>query len=472
MVIVVVMSYTGYFFVRNIYISQLSEQANIVSEMMSKQIEKSYLDILELGLPTQSVKNYFREFFGKNINPELHSEIFIFDENFKVIVHSDPDFRQGENESRLLLNQAEIKSLKINSGVSSLPYKGNDGNWYLWGFFRLNNSLWLAVRESAVQFNKLDELANIFILIGLSGILVTAAVSWFAANKITKPLQKLVKFSGEIGRGNFSAHAPQELYGEIKLLSDSMDKMKKDLSENQQEKERLLAQIAHEIRNPLGGIELLANLCKENIEFFYEQLKQVPDDSVIKKNKDYLDKILKEVHGLKMLITSYLNYSRPNPANPDWVDLPKVLTEIENVFKTSLTKKDVKLIFEVAREKFWFDENHLKQILINLVANSLESFPSGSRSNGSRNIIITSGEFNGRGSITVSDNGPGIPEENLKFIFNPFFTTKKNGTGLGLAISRKLCLENNAELVYSRGDNNLNSGTSFLILKETKTDDE
>jgi signal transduction histidine kinase len=470
MVIVVVMSYIGYFFVRNIYISQLSEQANIVSEMISKQIDKSYLEILELGLPTPSVETYFSELFRKNINPALHSEIFIFDENFNVIVHSNPGFKQGENEPRLLLNQAEITSLHINSGISSLPFKGDDENWYLWGFFRLTGSLWLAVRESAVQFEKLNEFANIFALIGFSGILLTAGVSWFAANKVTKPLQKLVRFSGEIGKGNFSARPPENLYGEIKLLSDSMEEMKKDLSENQQEKEKLLAQIAHEIRNPLGGIELLANLSKENLEFFYDELKKVIDESVIHKNRDYLDKILKEVHGLKMLITSYLNYSRPNPPNPVWVDLPKVLSEIENVFKSPLLKKNIKLNLDVQLNKFWFDESHLKQILINLVANSLESFPAKTNSAGNGNIFIRSREENGKGLICVADNGPGIAEENLKLIFNPFFTTKKNGTGLGLAISRKLCQENNADLAYIKEKNNGNFMTSFTITKEVFTE--
>ncbi len=464
MIIVVVMSYIGYFFVRNIYISQLSEQANIVSEMISKQIDKSHLEVLELGFPTSSVKAYFNELFRKNISPALHSEIFIFDENFMVIVHSDPGFKQGENESKLLLNQSEIKSLEINSAISSLPFKGDDTNWYLWGFFRLSGTLWLAVRESAVQFKKLDELSNIFIMIGLSGILLTAAVSWFAANKVTKPLQKLIEFSSEIGKGNFSAQAPENLYGEIKLLSDSMDEMKKDLAQNQQEKEKLLAQIAHEIRNPLGGIELLANLSKENLEFADAELKPEPDASVIKKNKDYLDKILKEVHALKLLITSYLNYSRPNPANPVRVDLPKLLSEIENVFKASLLKKDIKLDFDIHLNKLWFDENHLKQILINLVANSLESFPAKLNSKVKGNIIITSREEKGQELISVADNGPGITEENLKSIFNPFFTTKKNGTGLGLAISRKLCQENNADLVCAKETEN-SFQTSFTIIK-------
>ncbi|HVO75558.1 MAG TPA: ATP-binding protein, partial [Ignavibacteriaceae bacterium] len=429
MVIVIVMSLTGYTFVRNIYITQLSEQANVVSEMISRQIEKNYLDVLELGMPTPSVKAYFNEIFKKNLKPALHSEIFIFNEDFKIIVHSNPAVNSGESEPRLLLNQLDISALKIHSGTSSLPFKGDDGNWYLWGFFRLNESLWLAVRESAVQFKKLNELSNIFFLIGLFGVLLTAGVSWFAANKVTKPLQRLIKFSSEIGKGNFSARTPEKLYGEIKLLSDSMDEMRKDLAINQKEKENLLAQIAHEIRNPLGGIELLSNLSKENLECFDDELDPGTQGSLIKKNKEYLDKILKEVHGLKLLITSYLNYSRPNTANPVSVDLPKLFFEIENVFKTALQKHEIKLKFELQLKTFWFDESHLKQILLNLVGNSVEAYSARKNSGSSpREVVLSAREENGSGLISVIDNGPGIAEENLKFIFNPFFTTKKNGT--------------------------------------------
>ena len=65
--------------------------------------------------------------------------------------------------------------------------------------------------------------------------------------------------------------------------------------------------------------------------------------------------------------------------------------------------------------------------------------------------------------IKVSDNGAGISKDNLKSIFTPFFTTKKNGTGLGLAISKKLCKENFADLIV---ENNSTAKTTFSIIKE------
>jgi C4-dicarboxylate-specific signal transduction histidine kinase len=114
-----------------------------------------------------------------------------------------------------------------------------------------------------------------------------------------------------------------------------------------------------------------------------------------------------------------------------------------------------------------FDENHLKQILLNLLANCIESFSAHKNSGGgNRDILIIAKEENGSGLISVSDNGSGIAEENLKLIFNPFFTTKKNGTGLGLTISRKLCLENNAEMLLEKNADNDSKGATFVIAKK------
>ena len=442
--LVVVLALVGYLFIKDLYLVQLQEQVNIVTQMIAKQIEPSYNNLLELGSPTGTTEIYFRNLFKRNLNQQLHSEIFIFNDSLNVVVHSDPRFKFGETEPALLLNKKEIFDLKINSAGASLPFKGDDNSWYLWGFFRLNNNHWLAVRESAARFEKLDQLSTLFWLIGLSGFVITILASLFMANSIIKPLNKLIRFSSEIGKSNFKTEVDTVMHGEIKLLSEAMEKMKNDLAANQKEKENLLAQIAHEIRNPLGGIELLANLVKQN-------------KSVETKDKEYLDSILKEVQGLKRLITSYLNYGRPVPVNPEWVQTEKVFNEIENIFRNQLRERKISFSYNNNLKKIYFDPIHLRNILLNLIANSIDAVAE----NGT--VFLNSEMNNNSWQISVKDNGYGIARENLAKIFNPFFTTKKEGTGLGLAISKKLCKENKAE-IYAE---NLNgSGTLFIIKKE------
>jgi signal transduction histidine kinase len=443
-IILVIISMISYHYTRSLYLNQLSEQVNVVSKMISEQIDGKFLDVLSLGLPTKSAQKYFRVIFNRNKYEGLHSEIFIFDKNSDIIMHSDSNIAPGTFEPGLLINQKDINGLKEETGTVSIPFKGNDGKWYMWGFYRFNSYYWLAVRESAARLEKVEQLSTIYWSFGLGGTVLTIILAWFMAGSITKPVNNLVYFSSEIGKGNFNASVPANMHGEINTLAEAMENMKTGLAKNQKEKEDMLAQIAHEIRNPLGGIELLANLTKEDLQ------KE-------KKDTGFLDKILKEVNHLKLLITSYLNYSHPVSANPVMVDLSKISKEIENIFYKPMKEKDTLLVFNCPVANILFDEDHLRQILINLVSNSLESVGEKGQ------IEISTETINHRWIINIKDNGAGIPEENLDIIFNPFFTTKKEGTGLGLAISKKLCTENKAELTVKNNSENV---TTFSIIKE------
>ncbi|MEJ2616974.1 MAG: HAMP domain-containing sensor histidine kinase, partial [Ignavibacteriaceae bacterium] len=322
--------------------------------------------------------------------------------------------------------------------------------WYLWGFFRLDNNYWLALKENASKLERVEEFAQDFFYLGLGGVVLTILIAWFMARTLTKPIDQLVEFSHQIGQGNYTIEAPQNTRGELKILAQSMDKMKTDIDAYNKEKEKMLAQIAHEIRNPLGGIELLANLTKEDL------LKESNSSSV---STEYLDKIICEINSLKSLITSYLNFSRPLPADPEWINTDKFLKEIEYNFKTNLLKRNIRISFKNNVEKIWFDQSHLKHIFLNLMTNSLESI----KQNG--NISISMYKENKKWKISFSDDGSGIDEKNLPRIFEPFFTTKKDGTGLGLAICKKLCTENKADL---KVENNPENGLTFTLIKDIR----
>ena len=448
--LVLVFSFLSYRFVRKLYLDQLSDQVNIVTKMISHQIDNKYLDLLQVGMPTNSTVNYFKKIFRENLNNGYHSQIFIFDKDFNIIIHSDSGIKANDHDPLLLLNQKEISDLRTNESIVTLPFKGNDNEWYLWGFFRLDNNYWLALKENASKLERVEEFALDFFYLGLGGVILTILIAWFMARTLTKPIDQLVDFSHQIGQENYTVQVPQNTHGELKILAQSMDKMKTDIDAHNKEKEKMLAQIAHEIRNPLGGIELLANLTKEDL------LKESNACSV---STEYLDKIICEINSLKSLITSYLNFSRPLPADPEWIETDKFLKEIDYNFRTNLLRRNIKISFKNDVEKIWFDPSHLKQIFLNLMTNSLESI----KQNG--NISISVYKENKKWKISFSDDGSGIDEKNQSRIFEPFFTTKKDGTGLGLAICKKLCTENKADL---KAENNSEKGLTFTIIKDIK----
>jgi len=119
-----------------------------------------------------------------------------------------------------------------------------------------------------------------------------------------------------------------------------------------------------------------------------------------------------------------------------------------------LLKKNIKIQYNFAGVRIWFDPNHIRQILTNLITNSIEA------STQAGIIEIIQQEENGKFLLKVKDEGSGISDEDIEKIFNPFFTTKKNGAGLGLAICKKLCQENKAEIWM---ENHSIRGCTFFI---------
>ena len=442
--LVLLLSRISYVFIKDLYLDELSERVNTVSRLVAFQIDKTYLGILQFGVATNTTSRYFRNIFEKSLINDNGAKAFIFDKEFRIVVHSDSTYVTGFQESRLLLSKKEISDMAVNQSSSSLPFKGDDGKWYLWGFYRLDNNYWLGLSESASKLEKVDEFSLTFWYIGAAGIVLIFILSLLIAKSISRPIDKLVEYSSSIGKGNFHIAAPTGMHGEINTLASAMNRMREDLSEHQKEKEDMLAQIAHEIRNPLGGIELLAGLTKEDLQ------KQ-------NLNTTYVERILREINKLKKLIGSYLEFGRPMYPKPEECSLSSLLDEVLNNFKKSLEENKISVTSYFKTDKIFFDKEQLKQVITNLISNSIQSM----KMNG--NISVSSSAKNERWIFSLSDEGSGIPPENLEHIFEPFFTTKHNGTGLGLPICRKICTENKSTITVM---NNLDKGCTFTITGE------
>lgn len=421
------MSWASYHFVRNIYIDQLSDQVVTVVKMVGSELDTKYLALLHENDQSSLANRFYRNTLTEQVRILTIPSSFIFDREYRILVHTDSIGMGISNESRLLLNRSEIQQIDIGESITSLPFQAEDGSWYMWGFYRVSDDYWLGMQESAGRLAEVNKFAWMFLLIGLSGIALAILASWVLADTIAKPVEKLVSFSKTLGRGDFGSPIPKIPGRELSILAGAMDKMRSDLARNQQEKEEMLAQIAHEIRNPLGGIELLAGLIKEDLEKKGE-------------SNDYIKKIEDEIRGLKLLITSYLNFSRPIPARPEWVKPQDVVKEIHEILKSGLMEKGIELSCNGISDPAWFDPVHLRQILLNMVGNSVEAVDREGK------IFIHTSRKGNDFLITVSDNGPGIPVEQQEKVFQPFFTTKDQGTGLGLSVCQKLCRENGAEI--------------------------
>ena len=431
------MAIISYVFVRDIYLEQIEDQIVIMNNVLAHDLNVSYLDYIQSDSDNMAFLYYQKKLNEFNKIMGLHN-IFLFDKDLSILIKVEEDISQ----SRLKINRSEIDNLQISGSVLSTPFKGDDGNWYLWGFYRLDDRYYLGIQESAERLERLDSLAFIFIGIALFGLLLIFMAAWLVARAIASPIDRLARFSEEIGRGDYTSTPPDQINGELTVLNNALIKMRDGILLHQEEKEKLLAEIAHEIRNPLGGVELLAGLIKENL----------PTDS---QNAEYAYKIIKEIHGLKQQVNEFLLFSRSSPARPEPLDIGDIAAEIQDIYKKPLQQKNIKLIWENNLDELRFDLIHMRQILINLISNSINVL----EQNGKIWIYANrNGEYS---YVSVSDNGPGITKDDINNIFEPFYSKRTGGTGLGLAICRKLCEQNNARIIV---ENNKEAGCTFSII--------
>jgi signal transduction histidine kinase len=434
--LVAVMARISYESVKENYLGQAEAHVKRLSAYLATSIETKYLDFVAKG-HTGRASAMYRTILQDEVQKSGLENAFLFDRQFKILAMA----KDGVSPSQLALNQNEILLITPGESGVSFPFHDDAGRWFIWGFYRLDDNYYLGIEENASRLETLNNLSSVFLGIGLAGIVLTLIAGWFIARAIAEPVEKLVSYSQQIGSGEFTAQPPKNISGEFAILKNSMLQMQNNLARQNQEREQMLAQIAHEIRNPLGGIELLAGLVMENLK---------SDET----SELHLKKIIDEVHGLKGQLGLFLEFSKPQPVHKKTVDLEQLSKEVKTNFTTEIEQKKIDFKIQNQLGPVFFDAGHLKQILNNLVANSIEAVANNGQ------ISILSNRRDGAVCVQVKDDGPGIGKSKLKDIFNPFYTTKANGTGLGLAICKKLCRANKADIFV---ENNPEKGCTFTL---------
>ncbi|MEA3333053.1 MAG: ATP-binding protein [Pseudomonadota bacterium] len=197
--------------------------------------------------------------------------------------------------------------------------------------------------------------------------------------------------------------------------------------------------IAHEIKNPLVSIGGFARRLH----------KKIPDQS---REKAYSQIITKEIERLEEIVNNVLSFSRPksNPFEPH--DLNLLIEETVALFSRELKNHEISLEVQLTHKikVVKCDGNQLKQVLINLLNNSIQAM-SGTPSTDRHILVRTScycdlKEQTERALVEIEDNGNGIQKQFIHDIFNPFFTTKHDGTGLGLPICHRIILNHQGDI--------------------------
>jgi polar amino acid transport system substrate-binding protein len=206
---------------------------------------------------------------------------------------------------------------------------------------------------------------------------------------------------------------------------------------------RLLAGITHEIKNPLNSIKNYVERlpAKKDDPEFLALFERVVDE---------------EVNRLSSMVTNVLDFSKNGVITVDEVSMEDVIENILLLFKVKIVETRVKISYDLKSVKIRADVQQIKQILINIILNSIEALDY----DGTGTIDISSYETEGKLHIVIKDNGYGIPEELIDRVFDPFYTSKEEGYGVGLYITKQLVTSNEGQIKI---DSNEDDGTSVTL---------
>jgi nitrogen fixation/metabolism regulation signal transduction histidine kinase len=292
-----------------------------------------------------------------------------------------------------------------------------------------------------------------FLIIYAGGVLIALIVSYLISKKITRPIEALTAATKEIGKGNLNYRISVTGHDEFGLLASAFNQMVKELMESQRkiidlEKmaawRQLARRLAHEIKNPLTPIQLMAQQMRD---------KYTGNDKDYKNTlNECCDIIEQEVGSLKKLVAEFSDFARMPQVQPAKQDICQLLESIQKLYRHA----DIKTELPAGPVEFAFDYEYMKRALINLVDNALAASKPDSPV-----ILRLKEKENNKIEISIIDKGQGISPDNLEKIFEPYFSTKNSGVGLGLAIVKKIIEEHGGII---KVDSTINAGTEFTII--------
>jgi signal transduction histidine kinase len=234
---------------------------------------------------------------------------------------------------------------------------------------------------------------------------------------------------------------------EIGTVAETLEDMRQQLRTRDERTQMMLAGIAHEVRNPLGGMELYAGLLRDDLQGDSEKLA-------------HLARIERELTQLKNIVTEFLEYARRPRPHLEASDVSEILGEVRDLVAAHAGPRQVEITVDAEPAQAACDAGQLRRAILNLAQNAVQACPD----DGSGKVRLGCARKNGEVIVTIGDTGPGIAPDLLAKIWTPFYTTKQSGTGLGLAFVREIARDHRARLdVESRP-----GGTTFtLALPET-----
>jgi signal transduction histidine kinase len=298
---------------------------------------------------------------------------------------------------------------------------------------------------------QITRLNNSLIFASVGAVLASVILGVILARSLTRTLRELTVATQKVAKGDLEQQVPIRSSDELGELAASFNQMSADLTKSRDLRRQMTADIAHELRTPLtvvlGHTEALSEgelpPDAETFEIIYDETKR-------------LNRLVEDLRTLSLSDAGELHLNMQNISAAELLDRGAAARKPEAI------NKDIKIRTVSAPDlpEVIVDPDRMIQVLVNLLDNALRYTPAGGT------ITLSANRISGGVAITVKDTGPGIPQEDIKHVFERFYRGDKSrqreegGTGLGLAITRSLVESQGGRILV---ESQPGEGAAFII---------
>jgi len=364
----------------------------------------------------------------------LGTEIWVIDpKGFVIAAAADQEAHEGN-----LVDAADIRDMQqgkvsIRKGKSQLY--DETVLWVITPVVEENNR----VIGGVIMYSPIIGIAqtmlkvrNLFIYSAVVSILFSTVVVYFLSRYVTGPLQKINRVAKQLASGNLAERVSVKQGDEIGDLGMAFNHMASQIEKNEKMRRDFLADVSHELRSPLASIQGF-------IEAMIDGKDKTPE-----KRKKYLGILHDESLRLARLVNELLDLSKMESGSMDIVresvDIAKIVQDSAIRVNTAVNDKEIRVYQDEPGQRVMVlgNRDRLEQVMTNLLDNACRFAPAGSE------IGVRISENSADITVTVRDEGEGIPEAELPYIWERFYKVDKarsrgqGGTGLGLAIVKHI----------------------------------
>ena len=297
---------------------QVDSNLKTTATVLASQWDGSLLRVLRPGMESAPLYRSFSERLKRLKQQTQVNEIYVISLDRSNIVSSDSQIRIGQRLPRLDLLQDEMS--KAASGtVAASDLVETNGHSYksaLAPIYAENKiAAVLAVDMSPWYLIYLKSFRNSLLLLTAISLIFSALSAHFLSRTLTGPISQIAKRVEAIGKAHYEPALEVKGSDELAMLASSIESMRQNIVRRDTQMKMMLSGIAHEIRNPLGGMELFAGILEK------EKLGE--------KEKEYVRKIKSEIANLKNLLNEFLEFARPQKLEYETISVPGLISEME-----------------------------------------------------------------------------------------------------------------------------------------------